>query len=872
MYLLSDILKSLPKVTNPRLVLSGLGVWVLWSKKAITTTHQTLTRFGGIKIAEGSNQSLWYFQNAQVFPALARMLLWTHVHPEPVLCEVLPAKLILGERNEEITLSISNEFAEQKLTAGESFDVWVHPELIRHVSTFPGLGVEQRQPMFGMPPINWHAIKVDPGFSLDADLKWFSFIKPIQDKGNAYYVVRWKNFFTHLKAILDRLGVRYIYQDSLLFFKIDGLGQLSSWTRDILGTIAQLKSEDQNAYWPCLYYAVQSHDLNFNDELPNKIAIEWDRLAPDSLHLPLSAGLLLRDEFSISFLTPSGDQPLDSLCQVGLSSGGPSEQHRVDFPASTALSAGKNAPCFYCGMKNHDPSDCPSRQLSNPEPGIWDKVGAMDIKELAKAVKTLDNTVGNGNLATMPELLLAEGPEHTFLKAVFEITCPAQHRMIRMVWRSRGRDFPDGLRQLSQPEGEYVWSALENTRSRNYPQAERMMQQAILRMSKSYQPHVLLGFIAMETGNPRQAEGHWKNARSLSYTPLQQAYLLFLKARLLEVQGTYDQAHGSYAESLGYSPRWMEPRYRQAVCLTKKGFLDQAWSILADLIIQEPHVFNRILFDHELERGRSSLLSMMGSPWTAAFEKARREQEALRQLRAKLEAWFGPENPFRQNTEERVAILQNKSQVENYVSFCKVAEVTEKLQLETDKEVKNAVTALKKEAQGNIDRSRAIYEEISYFPFPKMINKINKEHNQAGRILRHITRSDLTNGNSFRQAAKELQEAGQILDRMSKRMKTLIIFREGALFTLFLSKTFLWLAMFGLLASIIAVPALLYVIQDSGSVWAVEWMTTQRWQVQRTVSMLMVFISGLVAALWTTARYAKTKQKYLSKVMEKRRS
>jgi tetratricopeptide (TPR) repeat protein len=871
MYLLSDILKSLPKVTNPRLILSGFGVWVLWRNKAGSTTHQTLTRFGGIKISVGSNQSLWYFQNAQVFPALARMLLWTQVHPESVLSQVLPAKLILGESNSELTLSISNQLAEQKITPGESFDVWVHPDVIRHVSSFPGLGVEQRPPMFGMTPVNWYAITVDPGFSLDADLGWFFFIKPMQDKESENYVLRWKNFYMRQKSILDRLGIRYIYQDNLLFFKIDGLNQLSSWIREILSTIAHIKFDEPDSYWPCLYCAVQSQGLSFNDELPTKTSIAWDRLAPDTPHLPLSTGLLLRDEFAITFLDAAGELPLDSLCQLGLSDGESPEQRRVDFPSSASLSAGKKTPCFYCGMKSHESSQCPSRQIFNPEPGVWDKVGGMGIKDLAQAVKALDKTLGNGNLANISELLLAEGPEHTFLKAVFEINCPAQHRMMRMVWRSRGKELPDGLRHLNPPEGEYVWSALENTRSSNYAQAERMMQQAIMRTSKSYQPHVLLGFIALETGNPRKTEGHWKNAQNLCYTPLQQGYMLFLKARLLEVQGSYDQAHQSFSDSLRYSPRWLEPRYRQAVCLTKKGFLDQAWTIFADLIIQEPHIFNRILFDHELERGRSFLLSALSGPWNTVMQRAKKEQDSIQQLRTKLETWFVPDNQFRKNIEERAEILQKSSQVDNYVSFTKVAEVTQKLQGETDRKIKEAVASLNKEAHKNIERAQAIFEEIAYFPFPKLIRKTNRDYNQAGRILQRITKSDLRNGNFFRQATMEMKDANDILDRMDKRIKKLVIFREGTLFFLFLSKTFLWLAMFGLLASIIAVPVLLSVIQESGSIWATEWMTTQRWQVQRTVSMLMILISGVIAALWTTARYAKTKQKYLAKAKKKRR-
>ncbi|WP_045221143.1 tetratricopeptide repeat protein [Desulfonatronum thioautotrophicum] len=872
MYLLSDILKSLPNVTNPRLVLSGFGVWVTWRKNVNSTIHQTLTRFGGQKVASDTHQSLWFFHSAQVFPALARLLLWAQIQPEPVFVEILPIKILLGESVNELSVSIVTEHKNQKITPGETFDVWVHPDLIKYVATFPGLSSEQRPPIFGMTPEAWHTFKVDPGFSLDANLGWFFFVKPMQDKENENFILHWKNFYMRLKGILDRLSIRYIYQNNLLFFNIEGLALLSSWCREIQATITHVKSEEQNAYWPCLYQAVELKGMGFNDELPSKISFEWERLAPDALHVPLSAGLLLREEFAVTFLDPAGTLTLDALCQLSHTASDSVDQPRLNFPASATTSFGKKTPCFYCGMKSHDASGCPSRQIFNPDQGIWQKIGTMDLKEMVDGVKSLDKAVGDkGNLAAMPELLLGEGPEHTLLKGIFEITFPLQHRMLRMVWRSRGKELPDGLRQLVPPEGEYIWAALENTRARTYSQAERMMQQAILRTSKSYQPHVLLGFIALETDNARKAEGHWKDALNLGYTPLQQSYFVFLKARLREIQGNHDQAHEIYREAHGYCPKWMEPRYRQAVCLTKKGFLDQAWMVFAELISEDPHYFNRILLDHELERGRSFLLSALAGPWNAAKQRSGRDLQELQQVGKKLDTWFSPENAFRKETVERLTSLQEQGHVENYVSFSKTTTTILHLQKETDNRIKEAVAELKGKIRQNSNRLREVYEEIVYFPFPRMIRKINKDYNKGGRILQALAKSDLHNGKTFRQAVEEMKDVDEILAKMDKRMRSLKFLRDGSLFFLFLSKTFLWLAMFGLLASIVAVPVLLHSIQDSGSAWAMEWLTNQRWQVQRTVSMMMVFISGVAAAIWTSFRYEKQKQRYLAKKGLKRK-
>ncbi|GAB6058256.1 hypothetical protein [Desulfonatronum parangueonense] len=865
MYLLSDILKSLSSIENPRLVLSGFGVWVVWNNKnANTTIHQTLIRFGGQKIIVSANQSLWFFQNSQVYPALARLLIWAKIDPEPVLIQVLPAKILIGESLRNLSLSIPNQLKEQKVLPGESLDVWIHPDLVQHAKTFSGLSAEQRPPAYGMSSLNWHTLLVDPGFSLDAALSWFFFVKPVQDTGNEQYALRWKNFYIRLKGMLDRLGIRYIYQHKLLFFRIDGLALLTTWCKELLTTISHVKSEDQNFYWPCLYNALTPNGLAFTDDLPNKVALDWDRLPPDEPHLPLSAGLLLREDFEITFLDPSGTLKLDSICRVSLRTSGPTQRPTLEFPVSAVTSAGKETPCFYCGMKSHRLSQCPSRQIFNQDQGVWNKIGSLDHKEFAQAVKKLDQLVGNGNLSANPDILLAEAPESLFLKAVFEINFPVQQRMIRLVWRCRGKEFPDGLRQLTQPDGEYVWAALENARSNNYAQAERMMQQAILRTSKNYQPHVLLGFIALETDNQRKAEAHWRDAHNLSYTPLQQAYLLFLKGRLREVQGAYDQAHGLYGEALALSPKWPEPRYRQGVCTTKKGFLDQAWVLFAELMAENPHIFNRILIDHELERGRSFLLTSMSGPWAVAQHRAAREQNDLHQLSTKLSTWFEADNSFRRDAEERIKHIQEKKDVQNYVMFSRTITAGKNLQKDTDRKIKEAVAAIKMRGRDNIDRIRSMYEEICYFPFPRLIRKINGYYNKGGRILQSISKMDLHNGKTYRQALVQMQEVEDILQKMNKRMKSVKLIRESSLFVLFLSKRFLWLAIFGLLASIVVVPVLLHTIQQSGSAWAAEWLTDQRWQVQRTVSLIMVIISGTIAAVWTSLGYEKQKKKYLA--------
>jgi tetratricopeptide (TPR) repeat protein len=871
MYPISGLLKSLPAVSSPRMILSGFGVWIVWGARNNSTIHQTLLRFGGLKIIEQPQQSLWFFHDAQVFPALARLQIWAQIHPEPVIIQVLPSKIMLGESVRDLSISLYSPLDEQKLEPSSAFEIWIHPELSKQVGTFPGLSVQQSPHPFGMAPAAWHLFRADPSFSLDAELSWYFFVKPMKDPDNESFNQRWKQQYLNLKTILDRLGIRYIYQEGLVFFKIDGLSMLNTWCRELITTISHAKSEDKRSYWPCLLRGIPQQGLAFNEELPKKASLGWNRLAPDMPHIPLSAALLLRNDFDIVFLDTSGPLSLDSPCQLSLASSADSTRQALVFPASLALSSGSEATCYYCGLKNHAPRECPSRQLFNCDPGIWDKLSRLDFKDMVQAVKTLDKRMEGTSLATVQDLLQAEGPENIIAKAVFEISAPVQHRTLRLVWRSKGKDLPEGLRQLSPPEGDFIWAALENLRTGNAAHAERMMQQAALRAPKNYQPRVLLGFIALEDGNMRKTETHWNEAHSLCFTPLQNAYLFFLKGRLKEIQEAFDQAHGLYRDAQGASPKWLEPRYRQAVCMVKKGFLDQAWSIFSELLAEDPHVFNRLLLDVELRRGRPSLLASLANPWSATRQAGRKAQEEMEKLSAVLNLWFEPSDAFHQNTMERLNHTKDTMQAENFVAFSKTIQLVARLQKETEKKIQETIATMKIAVHTNIERLRLIQNEITGFPFPRIIYRITGDTNKCARLLQSIIKTDLHAGEKFKLARKELLEAETILQRLIGRLRSIKILRDGTLFFLFLGRNFLWLALIGLIASAVIVPVVLHSLQKADLPWASEWVSSQRWQVQRAVSTITLIICAAIATVWTSLRFEKQKNRYLEGVQRKKR-
>ena len=138
-----------------------------------------------------------------------------------------------------------------------------------------------------------------------------------------------------------------------------------------------------------------------------------------------------------------------------------------------------------------------------------------------------------------------------------------------------------------------------------------------------------MGFWNLETGKPAQALFHWQEAERMSYTPVQQGYFAFLQGRVLEIEGSLKDAINTYKQANTYSPTWIDPVYRQGVCMVKMGFTGQAMDLFADLINRDPHVFNKILIDPELDRGRMQLMSSLWESWAEAETNVKDAREQV---------------------------------------------------------------------------------------------------------------------------------------------------------------------------------------------------------------------------------------------------
>lgn len=858
---LNNLVKKVPRFGEARMVSNGFGVWVGWKGDLNQAVPQTLAEYGGMLLAQEHGQSLWFFFSSDVILALARLEVWVRFNPLPLFIQIFPAKMLVGYKL-EVGINVEASLSAQEAIVPDDFEVWVHPKVRDQSRNIPGISYQSNKGYSGLASVEWSLLQADSRLPYQASMGWYLVLKPLGNPLDKAFQNGWREFYPELEQLIKRHKLRFMINDFFVIAPLENLRQLRSWCQEYLQFIRRLKEEAANQYWPCAQAIVERKGLNYNTELPNKILLDWDQLMPDFPHMSYRSAFLLGENFRITDVRFSVDQSsLEDWCSVSLAKDWDQSSGMLQLELPKRLVSGKETHCFYCGQRSHALQQCPSRRLDDLELDIWEEIARMDFEGINNGLQSIDNVLKQNPEGGIVQLLHGDNAEGLLIKAVFEINSPVQLRMATAVWRSTGKDYPRGVLQLVPKDSGPVWEALESMRDGELVQAERTLGQAALKSPRDFKIRTLQGFVSLERGDAQKAMAQWKEAETLTATPLQQALQVFLQGRLMETQGKLQVASMLYKTVLNLCPRWLDAQYRQGVCLVKMGFADQAMGFFEDLFQRSPHIFNRMLIDTELERGHLQLLSALYGPWTSAQARAAEEKENLDKLGEEIHKWFSDEHPKAEQLRERIAGLKRQAEIENYVAFSRVAQGRLSLSKELMNLVDDESRRMKAQYQSLMERLRVIQSEASWFPFPRILVEFNKDFNFCARSLNWALTQHFQMAENFRKAIDLLDNVQNRLEKLESQLKTLKIVRDSTLFLLILGKTFFWLEIIGLVLGLVLLPLGIWYAQDMNYSWAVAMDESEKWAIRKGVVLILSVTALALAALRTALVFEKRKER-----------
>jgi len=862
-----DLVEVLPEISQSRLVAAGYGVWVVWKGDLNPTVENTLQEFGCLCISRESHQALWFCNTGEVFRALARLQVWARVNPMDVFCEVIPLTFLVGY-DLQYSVSLAMELERQDVRASGDFEVVIHPKLKGEVQSIVGLGTEPAGSVDGAAGEEWQSLVADQGLDYETHLKWYFIIKPLGHTADKESILGWRDFSTNIIELLQRLGLKYIsdVKEGVIFFPLDSFRLLRSFCTEIMSLIRTLKDDGENEYWPTVMVAVQQGGYQFTPELPKKIGLDWGRMTPDYPHVKFMEGFLLSDWFRMNEVRYGTKQvSLDSWCTLALKDGGEDVGYgSMQVALPSAMIADEGRECFYCGLKNHAPKDCPSKKIAKPQPQVWHLLAGTDVQDFSEGFDGLDEALDLENFSEsiMGVMSARNDLKSLMARAVFEINATGQLRTLRLVWRSRGKEWVDGFKQLAPAEGDFIWDALSDIERYRMPEAEILIQEAQLKYPRSYQPHSLLGFWHLEQGDANQALFHWQEAERMSYTPLQKAYFSYLQARLKEVEGSLKEAINAYQQTNSLSPTWLQPVYRQAVCMVKMGFTGQAIDLFFDLIGRDPHFFNYMLVDPELDRGRVQLMNSLWEKWTEAEETAASMKAGVEELTTDISKRFDSLHSYYDTANDELERLRRLGDTQNYVAYQLLIRGTEKFRAALDTEVKREIKRMTSTLDYLTERVRDIQKEAGWFPFPKLLLEFNKEFNACVDKINWVKTQPLHEAENFRKAMQFVIEIEDHIDSLQSRLVTLRIIRDSTLFILMLGRNFIWLELIGLGLLLVGIPSLIYFTQDIKGNYILDMVNDekQRWEIAKGLVIILSIVCVAAAAVKSALTFEKRKK------------
>ena len=500
-----NLVEALPEISQSRLVAAGYGVWVVWKGDLNHTVENTLQEFGCLHLSRESNQGLWFCNTGEVFRALARLQVWARVNPMDAHCQVIPLTFLVGY-DLQYSVSMAMELEKQDVRPTGDFEVVIHPKLKREVEAIAGLTTEAAGQQDGMANEEWLYLVADQGLDYETHRKWYFIIKPLGHTADKESILGWRDFSTNIIELLQRLGLKYIsdVKEGAIFFPLDSFKLLRSFCTEILSLVKRLKGEGEKEYWPSVMAAVPQEGFQFTPDLPKKVGMDWNRMGSDYPHVKFMEGFLLSEWFRMNEVRYGTKQvSLDSWCTLALKDGGEDIGYgsmQVALPSSMVADEGKE--CFYCGLKNHAPCDCPSKAIAKPQPQVWHLLAKTSIQDFSEGFTSLDEAVDVENFTESISSMMSGKNDLKGLmtRAVFEINAPVQLRTLKLVWRSRGKEWVDGFKQLAPAEGDLVWDALADIENGRMAEAEILIKEAQLKYPRSYQAAFFAGVLVFGAG------------------------------------------------------------------------------------------------------------------------------------------------------------------------------------------------------------------------------------------------------------------------------------------------------------------------------------------------------------------------------------
>ena len=472
-------------------------------------------------------------------------------------------------------------------------------------------------------------------------------IRPLSYQGKQALQDRWPAFLQELRNLLMQVGIEASEStaDLLLIYYDEPFAALSTFFE----SLESLKKEQWQSAWGAVPIQVILHLHRKKDppvDFGEATAPLWGVVQQEILHVTRALKLQWNQLFAGKKLPAHQFVDAgDGLFQLTFS-GDLSQLKRERLFAGRFLAAkGVCSECFYCGMANHAPAHCPSKQLTMDTRGL-NLVGYLPLPEIDSLFSRV-----MGEQKKMAELLathidaaqIRNDPALQVYVAYFDMYLIYQPRFLAYSAFSLLSSW-DGSGKTSRVnvDSRNLLTGFDCLRVGQYKQAfDFMKAESHALGGKQFYATLGQAFIALERGRMGDMAHFLEMANSTASTEKEKIYITLLFSRFHRLTGQHWKAEQLVSSVANLYVDCPEIQYSLIQVKIQDGLGRQQMQLLRKLAAGDRRYFMIALMDPALLAANSMVENVLSGLLEQKNKEAGENLAEAKEAAAQLQAWFG---------------------------------------------------------------------------------------------------------------------------------------------------------------------------------------------------------------------------------------
>ncbi|MBW2108660.1 MAG: hypothetical protein JRI36_08360, partial [Deltaproteobacteria bacterium] len=333
------------------------------------------------------------------------------------------------------------------------------------------------------------------------------------------------------------------------------------------------------------------------------LEINWAELDPGEIYVSRAVVNIMANQSSELTLEPDPKGEPQRRFYRAILKSDPKDRKAALFQFADALVKGPLAPCFYCGSRAHESSNCPSKQLTQGMRAL-EKLGHLSFQAINQAFSDYLAAKKMPKAARNTMAADSDDPVALAHHAFFETKGVFQLPFFKNIWDAADQRWEKVKKAKTKKtkKGGPIWMGTDCLRVSNFSRAASFLDIALERHPEDYRPYCALGFLNVERDEFLTARYHFLKALDHTRTKPQRMYILFLISRLYDLEGYPEEALEKIREIRRLDPECSEAVYQEILFEFHEGKASKAVPALVDLIEADRRYFVQALIDPDLVR------------------------------------------------------------------------------------------------------------------------------------------------------------------------------------------------------------------------------------------------------------------------------